>query len=73
AYEQSFRLAREAQAWTIALPAISTGIYGYPKRPAAAIALGAMLAHEAEFERIVACLFDADDLALYEEVLAGLR
>ncbi len=73
AYEASFRLAREGQLDAVAFPAISTGIYGFPKAPAADIALGAMLAHEGEFERIVACLFDQENRALYAKTLAALR
>ncbi|MDD5759844.1 MAG: O-acetyl-ADP-ribose deacetylase [Desulfobulbaceae bacterium] len=38
-YRNCFRLAREHNLQTIAFPAISTGIYAYPKQEAAAIAL----------------------------------
>ena len=74
AYETSFRLARdEGSIRTIAFSAISTGVYGFPKPAAAEIALGAMMAHEEEFERIVACLFDDANATLYGETLARLR
>jgi O-acetyl-ADP-ribose deacetylase (regulator of RNase III) len=74
AYETSFRLAREeGSIRTIAFPAISTGVYGFPKAPAAEIALGVMLAHEPEFERITACLFDEESARLYRETLARIR
>ena len=74
AYETSFRLAREESSIrTIAFPAISTGVYGFPKAPAAEIALGVMLAHESEFERIVACLFDEQSAELYRKTLARLK
>jgi len=74
AYEASFRLARgEASIRTIAFPAISTGVYGFPKAPAAEIALGVMLAHETEYERIIACLFDAQSTDLYGKTLTRLR
>jgi len=58
---------------TIAFPAISTGVYHFPKDLAARIALGAMLDAEPDFERITACLFDQESLALYETTLAELR
>jgi O-acetyl-ADP-ribose deacetylase (regulator of RNase III) len=39
AYHAAFGLARNAGDWTIALPAISCGVYGYPLDEAAAIAI----------------------------------
>jgi O-acetyl-ADP-ribose deacetylase len=74
AYETSFRLARdEGSIRTIAFSAISTGVYGFPKPAAAEIALGAMIAHEGEFERIIPCLFDEPAATLYRETLARLH
>ena len=74
AYETSFTLARdEGSVRTIAFPAISTGVYGFPKAPAAQIALGVMRTHEEEFETITACLFDEQSADLYRETLARLR
>lgn len=66
AYESAFRLARdEPGIRSVAFPAISTGVYGYPKPLAAEIALQVMRENDDAFERIVACLFDADNLELY--------
>ena len=74
AYETSFRLARDdGSIRTIAFPAISTGVYGFPKAPAAEIALASMLAHEGEFDAVTACLFDPQGAALYRETLERLR
>ena len=74
AYESAFARAREAgDIRTIAFPAISAGIYGFPKPHAARIALTSMLAHEDEYDRIVACVFDEDSAALYRDTLATLR
>jgi len=73
-YETSFRLAAEqGSIRTIAFPAISTGVYGFPKAPAAEIALASMLSHEPEFDAISACLFDARGADLYRETLARLH
>lgn len=70
AYESAFRMARErGDIRTIAFPAISTGVYGYPRAAAAEIAVGVMKTHEPEFDRIVACLFDEEQLAIYRRVL----
>lgn len=72
AYERSFALASdEHDIASIAFPAISTGVYGYPKRDAAEIALEVMRAHEARFDRIVACLFDEESVRIYREMLDG--
>lgn len=73
AYESSFAVARKAGLRSIAFPAISTGVYGYPKEPAAKIALEVMLANEPSFDRILACLFDAESAALYRRTLSSLR
>ena len=71
AYTSVFRVAREhGDIRTIAFPAISTGIYGYPKRAAAAIACEVMVANREFFECIVACVFSESDAALYREILS---
>jgi O-acetyl-ADP-ribose deacetylase (regulator of RNase III) len=70
AYESAFQRAREAgDVKSIAFPAISTGVYGFPKREASIIALAAMRRHETEFDEIVACLFDDESVDLYEASL----
>jgi O-acetyl-ADP-ribose deacetylase (regulator of RNase III) len=72
-YRESFRLAIEQGVRTIAFPAISTGVYGYPRPQAARIALSVMLDNEHRFARILACCFSDDDRALYENTLAELK
>jgi len=72
AYERSFALAlAQRDVASIAFPAISTGIYGFPRARAAEIAIGVMREHESRFERIVACVFDAETEALYRSALSG--
>ena len=69
-YQRSFALAlAQNDIVSIAFPAISTGIYGFPKARAAEIAIGAMREHESQFERIVACVFDLETEALYRTAL----
>ena len=69
-YRNSFEVALQNEVRTIAFPAISTGVYGYPKEAAARIALEVMRAYEHRFERIIACCFDTADAALYRTLLA---
>ncbi|MCB8838433.1 O-acetyl-ADP-ribose deacetylase [Aurantimonas sp. VKM B-3413] len=71
AYRHSFRLAVEHEVRTIAFPAISTGVYGFPKERAAAIAARESLAAaEGEaFARIVLCCFSDGDALVYGKAL----
>lgn len=70
AYSRSFQIAMEETSMrSIAFPAISTGIYGFPKEEAAAIAVTVMRKNDAKFDRIIACLFDLVSIALYERLL----
>ncbi|WP_421996154.1 O-acetyl-ADP-ribose deacetylase [Reyranella sp.] len=68
-YRNSLALARTHGLATIAFPAISTGVYGYPKGPATEIAVSEALAHGAGLERLVFCCFGADMAALYRDVI----
>ncbi len=70
AYEESFTRALEAgDVRTIAFPAISAGVYGFPREHAAEIAVRAMRRHEAEHERIIACAYDEGTAELYRKAL----
>jgi O-acetyl-ADP-ribose deacetylase (regulator of RNase III) len=74
AYESAFARAKDAgDVRSLAFPALSTGAYRFPKADAAVIALRSMIAHESEYDRIVACLFDEEDAALYRDTLAIVR
>jgi O-acetyl-ADP-ribose deacetylase (regulator of RNase III) len=72
AYRSAFRIALEhGDIRTIAFPAISTGVYGYPKREAAEIAVRVMREYEPRFERIVVAVFDEDTEAVYRELITS--
>jgi O-acetyl-ADP-ribose deacetylase (regulator of RNase III) len=70
AYESSFDRAKEQRdVRTVAFPAISTGVYGFPKADAARIALAVMARRQGEFDEVVACLFDEPSADLYRQLL----
>ena len=70
-YQQSVELAIENQIKTIAFPAISTGVYGYPKKAAAAIAINQLRNYEEKFDEVFACCFSEVDVEIYERLLSG--
>lgn len=76
AYRNSLETARRGGLRSVAFPAISTGVYGYPKRDAARVALESVLgylrAHPDAFDEIIFVLFSGDDLALYRSTLRAL-
>src|SRR5688500_12079918 len=75
AYTNSLALARAHALKTIAFPAISCGVYGYPLRDAAGIALSAALSELAshpELEQVRFVLFSEPVLQAFSEALSGL-
>jgi O-acetyl-ADP-ribose deacetylase (regulator of RNase III) len=70
-YRRAMELAREHAAKSIAFPAISTGIYGYPRRPAAEIAVRICreMADACGVERVEFCCFDEETAEIYEQLL----
>ena len=68
-YQSSLEVALENDVRSIAFPAISTGVYGFPKDRAAVIAITVMRAYEGRFVKIIACCFSEADAALYRRVL----
>ena len=72
AYRNSFLLALKNNVRSIAFPAISTGVYAYPKIEAARIALAVMKAFENKFTRIIAACHSEQDIKIYQERLAEL-
>jgi O-acetyl-ADP-ribose deacetylase (regulator of RNase III) len=71
-YTNSLKLAVENNIKTIAFPNISTGIYGYPKREAATVAVTAVkefLATNDSIEKVIFVCFDDENLALYRDLL----
>jgi O-acetyl-ADP-ribose deacetylase (regulator of RNase III) len=63
-------LALEKGCRSIAFPAISTGVYGYPISDASVIAVGSvhgwLLNHPSGVDRVIFVLFDADTYNVYK-------
>jgi O-acetyl-ADP-ribose deacetylase (regulator of RNase III) len=75
-YRRSVELAGELRLESLAFPSISTGVYGYPKEPAARTAVESVFAAAADhatLRKVVFCCFADADLAIYEGVLGRER
>ena len=74
-YRESLKLAREHAVRSIAFPAISCGVYGYPLAAAVKIAVGecaAFITGGAPPQQIIFACFDEAMLKLYNAELAKL-
>jgi O-acetyl-ADP-ribose deacetylase (regulator of RNase III) len=75
-YRNSLALVDGLGLRSVAFPAISTGVYGYPAEPAARIAVGALLAYhrtgQGSAESTVLCAFGRPMADLYQRVLGEL-
>lgn len=67
-YENSMKLAEENGCETVAFSAISTGVYGYPKKDATEIAIRTVREYPAQsVKKVIFCCFDEDMLKIYQE------
>jgi O-acetyl-ADP-ribose deacetylase (regulator of RNase III) len=73
-YRESLRLAAEAGLSSIAFPAISTGVYGYPIEEATRVALAEVAAGLERWPglRVVLCAFSDADRRLYQRAAAEI-
>jgi len=68
-HTESLRIADELGAETVAFPAISTGVYGYPLDLAAPVAMRAVHAATTSVGEVRFVLFDSDAFAAFERAL----
>ena len=72
-YDTALRLAASHHLTSIAFPCISTGVYGYPQRAAAQIALHTIKHHLESglyTGEVILCCFLQEDYNIYRELLA---
>ncbi|MDD5634955.1 MAG: O-acetyl-ADP-ribose deacetylase [Candidatus Omnitrophica bacterium] len=72
-YKNSFELAKKNSFKTIAFPAISTGVYGYPVREAAEIAVTEGVKYTRFFNEIRYVCFSDGDFEVYNSVMEKLK
>ena len=75
-YDTALRIAADNRLESIAFPCISTGVYRYPKKEAAQIAISTILKHlkAGHYKgEVIICCFSADDARIYRECLDGIK
>lgn len=72
-YKNSLQLAADNKLKTVAFPNISTGIYGYPKKEAAAVSFNAVKeytkSHPNTFDQIIFVCHDEENYKLYQDLI----
>jgi O-acetyl-ADP-ribose deacetylase (regulator of RNase III) len=71
-YRRSLEVAAALGASSVAFPSISTGVYNYPKREAARIAVDAVRSALGDFPQlreVIFCCFAEEDLEIYQTLL----
>lgn len=72
-YTRSLELAAQYQLKRVAFPNISTGVYGYPKKEAAQIAIQSVkdfLAKDSTILEVIFCVFDNANFSIYKSLLS---
>lgn len=70
AYTASLARADEVGARSVAFPAISTGVYGYPPEEAARVSVAALRGAQTDVERVLLVAFGKRTARLWEQALA---
>lgn len=69
-YRSCLEVANKLGVTSVAFPAISTGIYGFPKQRAAKIAVKEVQGYIGDIETILFLCFDDDTARIYRELLS---
>jgi O-acetyl-ADP-ribose deacetylase len=70
-HRRSLDVARELGARTVAFPAISCGVYGYPAGPAAVVAIASVRAHSHDIDVVRFVLFGDDTYDAFAAAASG--
>ena len=68
-YRRSIEVADELGARSVAFPAVSTGVYGFPKDQAAEIAVATLARVETSVSLALLVAFDSPTLTLYQRLV----
>jgi O-acetyl-ADP-ribose deacetylase (regulator of RNase III) len=68
-YRRSLQLADQIGATSVAFPAISTGVYGYPRELAARVAVDTIRSTRTAVQRVLLVAFDRTTAALLQAAL----
>ena len=71
-YKNSLRIAAGNEVASVAFPNISTGVYGFPKKEAAKIAVDAVkefLTHDEHFLEVIFICYDDENYSIYQQLL----
>lgn len=68
-YRRAVEVAEDLGARTVAFPAISTGVFGFPRDLAAEVAVRTVRGLDSAVERVILVAFDNETLRLYERLL----
>jgi O-acetyl-ADP-ribose deacetylase (regulator of RNase III) len=72
-YRMSLAVTTQLNVRSIAFPAISTGIYGFPKQRAAKIAVNEARGYKGDIETLLFVCFDAETADIYRGLLISTR
>jgi len=73
-YKSCLNLAEENNCETVAFPAISTGVYGYPKKVATEIAVKTVRGFATQkVKKVIFCCFSEEMEEIYRRIVANLK